>query len=155
MNWDILSRRAKRAISIARKEARSAKNRFLYPEHLCIGLLHADEDISNELIAQSVDIKNIVEILLHMVQEKELRDSSISASSKEAEIALSSEVKEILEKAAQKTHDEFRGQIDIAGVFTACQYICYNNFARVQCRSFPIAKKSTLPQKLFICTISF
>ncbi|HXK51145.1 MAG TPA: ATP-dependent Clp protease ATP-binding subunit [Caldisericia bacterium] len=112
MNWDILSRRAKRAISIARKEARSAKNRFLYPEHLCIGLLHADEDISNELIAQSVDIKNIVEILLHMVQEKELRDSSISASSKEAEIALSSEVKEILEKAAQKTHDEFRGQID-------------------------------------------
>jgi ATP-dependent Clp protease ATP-binding subunit ClpC len=112
MNWDILSRRAKRAISIARKEARSAKNRFLYPEHLCIGLLNADEDISNELIAQSVDFKSVEEILLHMVQEKELRDSSVSASSKETEIALSSEVKEILEKAAQKSHDEFRGQID-------------------------------------------
>ncbi|MDD4028907.1 MAG: ATP-dependent Clp protease ATP-binding subunit [Caldisericia bacterium] len=117
MNWDILSRRAKRAISIARKEARSANNRFLYPEHLCIGLIRSDEDISNEFIAFSVEIKNVLDILLHMVHEKDQRKSVTSSLPTDSEIDLSLEVKDILEKAARRSQEEFRGQIDTEILF--------------------------------------
>jgi ATP-dependent Clp protease ATP-binding subunit ClpC len=112
MNWDILSRRAKRAISIARREARSASNRFLYPEHLCVGLIRSDENISNEFVASSVEIEKLMDILLQMIQEKDQQESGSSSTNNDSEIVLSPEVKEILENAARKSQEEFRGQID-------------------------------------------
>ena len=112
MNWEILSRSAKRAISIARKEAAVSYCQYILPEHLMIGLLKADENIELFLSSLGINVNDFKTVLNQTLEEKYLLEDISNSQNLETNIVIAKETKEILEMAAKTSKEDFLGQID-------------------------------------------